>query len=93
MTRRTVASRRGASHDDARDIPERKRTPSPTRLDIELGPGGRYLNSFLDNWATIMLNHTNVLENRCLKGEDLDEFAARHCMLVSYFFSSADFLP
>ena len=48
-TRRTVVSRRGVSHDDARDIPERERTPSPTRSDVELGPGGRYLNSFLDN--------------------------------------------
>ena len=91
VTRRIVVSRRGGSHDDARDIPERERTPSPTRADIELGPGGRYLNSFLDNWATIMLNHANVLENRSLRGEDLDEFVARHCMLVSYFSSSADF--
>jgi len=66
------------------DILEAERPSSPTRPEIEIGPGGRYLTSLLDNWTIIMLTHPRPLENQTLKGADLDEFATRHAMLVSY---------
>ena len=85
VTRRTFVTRRNVYQTEEPDVPEPERTPSPTRPETELGPGGRYLTSFIDNWAPIMFTHVRVLENKSFQGLELDEFAARHSIPVNNF--------
>ena len=85
MGKRTSTTRRHVYTSGDPEVAPTEETPSPIMPDPEDRPEGRYLKSFLDNWSEIMMTHTRALENRSLKGMDLDEYVGRHAMLVIHF--------